>query len=113
VEGARGDVAGARARLDDARTRITRHSDPYQWVHAQVLETLAALLVETDPSAAREVVDALADLAGRAGMRELTVRAHVHRARLGDAAALELAALLAPDIDNPALGELVATGIAA
>jgi ATP/maltotriose-dependent transcriptional regulator MalT len=113
VHAARGDVQGARAHLEDARTRITRHSDPYQWVHAQVLETLAGLLVETDPTAAREVVDELADLAGRTGMRELTVRAHVHRARLGDAAALELATLLAPDIDNPALGELVAGAIAA
>jgi DNA-binding SARP family transcriptional activator len=113
VEAARGDVQGALTRLEDARTRATRHSDPYQWVHAQVLETLAALLVETDPAAAREVVDALAELAGRTGMRELTVRAHVHRARLGDAAALELAALLAPDIDNPALDELVASEIAA
>lgn len=48
----------------------------------------------------------IADLekrAARLGMRELLVRAHLHRARLGGAASLEVARALAAEIDNPAL----------
>jgi hypothetical protein len=41
-------------------------------------------------------------------MRELTVRAHLHRARLGDPRALDAARLLGAGIDNPALERLLA-----
>jgi hypothetical protein len=40
-------------------------------------------------------------------MRELVVRAHLHRARLGDQTALATARLLAADVDNPALNPLL------
>jgi hypothetical protein len=40
-------------------------------------------------------------------MRELVVRAHLHRSRLGDPAALATAWLLAAGIDNPALAALL------
>jgi hypothetical protein len=40
-------------------------------------------------------------------MRELVVRAHLHRGRLGDPAALASARLLAAGIDNPALDRLL------
>jgi hypothetical protein len=40
-------------------------------------------------------------------MRELVVRAHVHRHRLGDPSALTTARMLATNIDNPALGPLL------
>jgi hypothetical protein len=36
-------------------------------------------------------------------MRELVVRAHLHRSHLGDPSALAAARLLAANIDNPAL----------
>jgi hypothetical protein len=49
------------------------------------------------------MVEALAELAARCDMRELVVRAHLHRHRLGDPAALPAARLLASGIDNPAL----------
>lgn len=42
-------------------------------------------------------------MAARTGMRELLVRAMLHRAHLGASDALEVAATLMADIDNPAL----------
>lgn len=41
------------------------------------------------------------------GMRELAVRANLHRARLGDESALAAARLGAGSIDNPALDALL------
>jgi hypothetical protein len=40
-------------------------------------------------------------------MRELVVRAQLHRHRLGDGSALAAARMLAADIDNPALADLL------
>ena len=40
-------------------------------------------------------------------MRELVVRSQLHRYRLGDRSALASARLLAEDIDNPALSDLL------
>ena len=40
-------------------------------------------------------------------MRELVVRAHLHRSRLGDPSALATARMLAADIDNPVLDPLL------
>ena len=36
-------------------------------------------------------------------MREMVVRAYLHRGRLGDPTAAEAARVLAADLDNPAL----------
>ena len=47
-------------------------------------------------------------LTARGGMRELVIRAHVHRARLGQTGAAEAARLAAAGVDNPVLAELVA-----
>ena len=49
----------------------------------------------------------LHNLAARSGMRELTVRAYLHRAGLGDSASGGAARLLACQIDNPALHAMV------
>jgi hypothetical protein len=46
-------------------------------------------------------------MAARGDMRELVVRAHLHRSRLGDPAALATVRLLAAGIDNPALAALL------
>jgi DNA-binding SARP family transcriptional activator len=108
-----GDTAKARAHFADALVRATRVSDGYEWVHAHVLDSSAALAVESGADDAVEVVDALADLAERCGLRELVVRAQVHRARLGVPGSLESARLLAAEIDNPALEELVRPAVPA
>ena len=61
----------------------------------------------TTKAEARRLVDALASLAARGDMRELVVRAHLHRSHLGDPSALATARLLAANIDNPALDPLL------
>jgi DNA-binding SARP family transcriptional activator len=106
---AEGDFAAAHALLVDGRARATRVGDPYQWMHAHLLDALAGVAIDAQTPDAEAVVDALARLAGRAGMRELVVRAHLHRARLGDPRAVEVARLLASEIDNPALQEALAS----
>jgi hypothetical protein len=63
-----------------------------------------------DHARAGRLVDGLSALAARGGMRELVVRAHLHRSRLGDPTALASARLLASSIDNPALAGLLDGG---
>jgi DNA-binding SARP family transcriptional activator len=101
------DTSRAREQLADALARATRVSDVYQWVHAHVLDSSAALAVRTGAEDAAEIVDSLAELAARCGLRELVVRAHVHRSRLGVPGALESARVLAGEIDNPMLDALL------
>jgi DNA-binding SARP family transcriptional activator len=107
------DTATAYEQLADALARATRVSDAYQWVHAHVLDSFAALAVETGAADATEIVDRLAELAARCGLRELVVRAHVHRSRLGGSGALESARVLAAEIDNPVLEALVGSEVPA
>jgi predicted metal-dependent HD superfamily phosphohydrolase len=103
-----GDIATARDGFADAVVRVTRVSDAYAWVHALVLDSSAALAVRTEAPDAEQIVERLTTLAERCGLREMVVRAHLHRAQLGDAESLEAAHLLAADIDNPALASLLA-----
>lgn len=107
ISASEGDAPKAREWLDEARSRVARASDPYQWVHAHALDSAAGLAIEADADDAGEIVDLLEAVAEPAAMRELVVRARVHRARLGDPNALEAARLLAAEIDNPALERLV------
>jgi DNA-binding SARP family transcriptional activator len=104
----RGDPAAAAAWFAEALARCSQVSDRYQWVHAYVLDAMiGAALDQGDQTRASRLVDVLVTLAARCDLRELVVRAHVHRHRLGDAAALPAARLLATDIDNPALRRLL------
>jgi DNA-binding SARP family transcriptional activator len=96
-----GDAGAARERFADALARATRVSDTYAWVHAHVLDAAAGLAVRTGAPDADDLVERLAALAEHSGLRELVVRAHVHR---GD---VETARVLAEDIDNPALTRLL------
>ena len=52
-------------------------------------------------------IDELEAITSRRGIRELLLRATVYRARLREPGALEAARSLAPQIDNPALAELL------
>ena len=104
----RGDLTAARDWLADARVRVTRVADPYQWMHGYVLDASADLAVQTGNSAARETTRSLEVLAASAGMREFTVRANAYRAQLGDRGALGAARSLARCIDNPALSRMLA-----
>ena len=112
LSAAKGDRSGATAWLTEAHIRCTRTTDRYQWVSAHVLDAVVGaalddLVFAGDEAEAALLVDALASLAARGDMRELVVRAHLHRSRLGDPSALATARLLATDIDNPALAPLL------
>ena len=103
----RGDHAGARGWLAEAAARCTRVPDRYQWMHAYVLDAaITAALDRDEADLARPLTTTLASLAARSGLRELVVRAHVHRYRLGEPGALTVARTLATHIDNPALAGL-------
>jgi tetratricopeptide (TPR) repeat protein len=104
----RGDHVAAGEWLGEAAVRCNRVPDRYQWVHGYVLDTIAGNAIDRgDHDRARSVATALSSLAARCEMRELVVRAHLHRYRLGDSAALVTARALAADIDNPALADLL------
>jgi tetratricopeptide (TPR) repeat protein len=103
VHEAAGERASALAWLRDAVVRAVRVADPYVWVHAHCLEALAAVAIADAAPDAGDRVAQLEMLAARGDMRELVVRAALHRARLGDPAGVGPARLLAEDIDNPLL----------
>ena len=108
VQAGRGDHAAATRWFTEARARSNRVTDRYQWVHAHVLDAaIGHALDRDDRDRVRPLVAALASLAARCDMRELVVRADLHRHRLGERTALASARLLAEDIDNPALTDLL------
>jgi hypothetical protein len=102
LSAARGDGASATAWLTEARVRCTRTTDRYQWVSAHVLDAVIGVALDQgDEAEATRLVDALASLAARGDMRELVVRAHLHRSRLGDPSALATARLRPPTSTTP------------
>lgn len=109
VAEASGDVDLAFSVLLDARSRATRLADPYVWLHVHILDALCELGRRHAHPSTASWVDAMHERASRTGMRELTVRAVVHRAALGSRADAAAAELLARDVDNPLLPPLVAT----
>jgi DNA-binding SARP family transcriptional activator len=105
---ARGDVDEALATLQDARSRSTRLPDAYLWVDAYTLDAMCQVALDAGRhEQAGPWVEELANLAAGSNMRELLVRALVHRGRLGDDQSLEVAAALARQVDNPLLADLV------
>ena len=104
----RGDRRAASAWLAEANTRANRVADRYQWVRAYVLDAMAGFALDRgELDEASRLVATLASLAARGDLRELVVRAQLHRSRIGDPAALASARLLAARIDNPALTPLL------
>jgi hypothetical protein len=73
------------------------------WIHGYCLDALATVAIAAAEPDAAEHVTQLERLAARGDMRELVVRAALHRARLGDPAGVQSARLLGQAIDNPAL----------
>ena len=103
VHEAAGERAAALASLRDAVARAVRLADPYVWIHAHCLDALAGVAIADAAPDADDRVTVLERVAARGDMRELVVRAALHRARLGDASGVEPARQLAEGIDNPAL----------
>jgi DNA-binding SARP family transcriptional activator len=105
---ARGDVARALELLVDAPKLCRRLPDTYQWIEAYALDALCAVAVEHHAEATMQWIDELEAMAARRGIRELLLRATVYRSRLGEPGAIDAARALAAQIDNPALGKLLA-----
>jgi DNA-binding SARP family transcriptional activator len=103
VHEAAGERAAALARLRDASVRAVRVAGPYVWMHAYCLEALAGVAIADAAPDAHERLAELEQVAAHGDLRELVVRAALHRARLGDPGGLEPARLLGEAIDNPAL----------
>jgi DNA-binding SARP family transcriptional activator len=93
--------------LLDARARASRLADPYVWLDVHILDALCELGRRHGHPATPDWVTEMRERAARTGMRELTVRALLHGAALGDAGDGELATILAADIDNPELAAAV------
>ncbi|WP_158564214.1 AfsR/SARP family transcriptional regulator [Jiangella anatolica] len=108
VSAGRGDSGSAEQWLAEAAVRCNRTTDRYHWMQAHVLDTsIGAALDRGDADRARPLLATLSAVAARGGMRELVVRAQLHRHRLGDGGALATARVLAADVDNPALTALL------
>jgi DNA-binding SARP family transcriptional activator len=104
LERARGDVGAARKWIGEGLS-----SAPwYVWARGHLLDAACELAIATGDPGAATLVARLAELAAGAGMRELTVRAGIHAARLGDTAGLELTRAMAETIDSPALVDRIA-----
>ena len=104
----RGEVERGLELLVEAPHLCRRLPDTYLWIEAYGLDALGGAAIEHgDPSAERWIGE-LEAIAARRGLRDLLVRATVHRARLGEPGALENARALAAQVDNPALDALVA-----
>ena len=107
VAEASGDIDRAFDTLRDARTRSNRLADPYVWLEAHILDALCELGRRHGHDETPVWVETMRDLTSRTGMKELTVRAMLHAAALGNSGDAALAAVLAADIDNPALHALL------
>ena len=105
---ARGEADQAFAILLDARARASRLADPYVWLDVHILDALCEIGRRHRHQSTATWADDMLDRSSRTGMRELTVRAMVHRAASGVRGDAEAAAMLADDIDNPELAPLVA-----
>lgn len=105
LEYARGDVDSAMPRLAAAWSRPMMLPD-HVWKGAVALDAMCSVAVRHRLPNARSLVSDLEGIAGRTGMRELLVRAYLHRQAMGDATD-EAAAMLAADIDSTVLQDLV------
>jgi hypothetical protein len=107
LRAARGDLGAAVEALELSLTTCARRRDTHLWVRAYVLDALCAVAVAArHPTAAGWVTD-LSSLTGRSGMRELSVRAYLHRRDLGDGSAIDAARVLSVGVENPHLHELL------
>ena len=107
-----GETDSAFEILADARVRCNRLAEPYVWLDGYILDAQCELGRRHDHPATKHWVDTMRELASRTGMRELTVRALLHSAALGHQGDGAAAAMLAHDIDNPALDRLITTSAA-
>lgn len=107
VAEASGETERAFEIFADATNRCARLADTYVWLNVYILDARCALGLRHGHPDTRLWVDTMQSLASRTGMKELMVRSLLHGARLGNSGDAATAALLAGDIDNPALHALL------
>ena len=107
VAAANGETARAFEVLADARSRCNRLADPYVWLDGYILDAQCTLGVDHGHPDTARWVDTMRHLASRTGMKELNVRSLLHSAALGHDGDASAAALVAADIDNPVVHDLV------
>jgi tetratricopeptide (TPR) repeat protein len=110
LRAARGDLDGSIEMMEDALIRCARQRDTHLWLRAYVLDALCAVAIAANHPTAGAWVTDLSSLAGRSGMRELSVHAYLYRRDLGDPSAVDAARVLAVGIENPHLHELMDAG---
>lgn len=103
VAAGRGDIDRAVTLLEQATHRCLQMPDTYLWIATYGLDALCSVGVDAGLTSTVRWIEQLERAANTTGQRELTLRALVHRARLGDHGARVAVAALAPQIDNPAL----------
>jgi len=103
VAAARGDDETALELLREAPRASRRLPDTHAWVEGYCLEALCAFAVQRSLPQAPAWVQELEELASRRGMRELTLRALLHEARLGHPGAHASAQALLGAVGNPAV----------
>ena len=114
LHASRGESEAAKRWLMEAVSKCGRSKDRYQWVYGHIVDSLIDVcVVRGDHAEARPLVHVLSDLSGACDLRELYVRARIHQWRLGDSDSLRDAQVLASDIDNPALGDLIRGSVSA
>ncbi|MGA9276185.1 BTAD domain-containing putative transcriptional regulator [Ilumatobacter sp.] len=107
VAAVNGETARAFDVLADARTRCNRLADPYVWLDGYILDAQCNLGIRHGHSDTERWLDTMRHLSSRTGMKELTVRSLLHGAALGHDGDAPAAALVAAEIDNPALHNLI------
>ncbi|MGB7861353.1 MAG: bacterial transcriptional activator domain-containing protein [Acidimicrobiia bacterium] len=100
---ARGDTKDAFVILQDAADRCSRLSDTYIWAEAYILDTQCSLGLVHGHQETAEWITKLYALVTRTGMRELQVRAMIHRTTIGTSDEHDAAVNLADHIANPRL----------
>ena len=105
---ARGEDAAALDLLTEA-PGASRRPDAHAWVEGYCLDALCDFAVRREVPEASRWAEELQAFASRHGMRELVVRAVMHRVRLAEPGAREGVPVLLAAIDNPALQPLVAS----
>ncbi len=84
-----------------------RLADPYVWLDVYILAAQCDLGRRHRHPSTKLWADTMRQLASRTGMKELTVRSMIHGAALGNKGDADAAALLAADIDNPVLHQIL------
>jgi hypothetical protein len=111
VAASRGDLDRALPLLESAPRICRRLPDTYLWIEAYGLDALCSIAVDHALASAPNWADELQRLASTAGFRELTVKALLYRARLGEPGALDAAQAAADGFDNPLVAEEVAASV--